>query len=175
MNKYKFYRVEHSVEHYPSDMNIPVKYGPYTAVTFLRKSNMIHELPAWKKLDDILTRNEPANANPKKERLAKIGLFSTFVDRRPGPREDPGLRGKLTFQPMLLDNPYVYGFDSLQQLNDWFHDDEEREQLHTCGFGIGVYYVTNIIKGLRQSVVPKDAIMRFLRHESLLSYNKVTF
>ena len=161
MNKQKIYRVESSRIQYPTDwLGIPVHIGmgPYAYI----KTTTVDIT----RLQALLVRNEPASENPKKERLARIGLFATFKDRRPGPAEDPYLRSQLKKRHhMLFDNVHLYGFDSIEQLDHWFSDSEEREELKQHGFGIVCYYAKNVLLGLRQIAVCKTDIL--IRKESI--------
>lgn len=160
MNKQKFYRVESNTIKW-STGSITIGCGPYTFLKLLKNITFVDnkDKEEWDKLRHLLARNEPFSTNPKKARLAKIGLFSTFKDKRPGPREDPYLRGKMPIKKKLLDNPYIYGFDSISQLNAWFDDKEEREQLHKLGFGISVYYSKEVLPGLRQAVTHENNLI----------------
>ena len=167
MNKVKVYRVEHLNDLYSKewfDNEIQFGIGPYIYIqhgTDFMKAK-------FARLSELLRRNEPSNANPKKNRLARIGLFATFVDRRPGPKEDPYLRDKLTFDSKLIENPHMYGFDSMEQLNHWFHDPEEREELDKQGFGIGIYYAREPLVGLRQALFRRDKTIKLVNKKRLI-------
>jgi hypothetical protein len=47
---------------------------------------------------------------------------------------------------------YVYGFDSIEQLQSWFYCHAVREQLGQAGYKISVYESESVVKGKRQLV-----------------------
>lgn len=169
MNKYKFYRVEHIGLGYDDEYPVRVNLGPYATLKLLSYNKKLDYMHEYKKLSEYMLKHEPMNSNPKKKKFANIGLFSTFKDSRPGPREDPYLRDKLSISTQsMFKNLHVYGFDSIEQLNNWFSDSDERKQLHICDFAIGVYYVSERVVGLRQTVSFKNKIINFLNYTPLI-------
>lgn len=160
-NRRKFYRVEHSTINYNEEWGFPISIGvgPYTYITAYPDIT--------KELHKTLFDNEPSSVNPKKTRLSKIRLFSTFIDIRPVPMEDPYLRDKIGTVSIPMKN-YLYGYDSIEQADKWIFDKNERLVLHTNGFHIGIYYVKDLIIGLRQSVVHKNDMILKIASMSLM-------
>jgi hypothetical protein len=93
------------------------------------------------------------------------GCFSTFLTQRPGPWDDPlmkyNLRKRFGSREKMLGFKPTYqgfGFDSEEQMGNWFNDPLELKALFDLGFIIRKYRVKekDIIFGLKQVWVIGD-------------------
>lgn len=91
----------------------------------------------------------------------QYGCFSTFKARRPGPWDDPLLKQNLRSRNITRLKIHsvratlkwdCFGFDSEQQMNAWFDDEEENKLLKDFGFRVHSRKVPAecVIPGLRQ-------------------------
>jgi hypothetical protein len=90
------------------------------------------------------------------------GIFSSFKTHRPGIWDDPVLKQSISNKyPYRIkdfkDKNVVYksGFDSLQQLKNWFNDEEELSLMFSLGFRVYSKLIpTNkIFYGLKQVLI----------------------
>lgn len=105
-------------------------------------------MPTFAQMANKLRENEVRPQYFGDENFLKgKALPASFSYIRPGLREDPGLRdfyrqyylkGGPIDSPQMLDptDPFLFVFDSEQQLNRWFFDEEERKLLLENGFGV---------------------------------------
>ena len=151
-----FWRVEHKELHYDdrSYSTSPwrdIRKGPYQCG--------IKSLELY----DAILKNEPSKS-PLKFKNKQFDLAfkwlkplpASWVNLRPGPREDPYLR-EFWYSLSGLNcerTDYIFGFDSMAKLNSWFFDDEERAILNKYDFTIGKYKSKYCIHGYRQSIMP---------------------
>lgn len=89
----------------------------------------------------------------------KKGCFSTYKVQRPGPFDDPVLKHSLYlkgFDREKLSNhsctSSFFGFDSVEQLNNWFDDMDEIMLLRKYGFNlqVGKVKMKDVFFGLKQ-------------------------
>lgn len=74
--------------------------------------------------------------------------------KRPGIFEDQKLRH---LRNVTDHSKFYYGFASLEQLRDWFHDEEEIRLMKKDGFIIGIYRCKHYIIGDKQSIfIPEN-------------------
>ena len=161
-NTVTVYRMEHR--------NIPI--GPYGYIT-----NKVYERLGLSKKDvqpliDVLHSKERWNVNPSQkgilERILKnpvwepSGVCSSFKVHRPGPWDDPvmkaNLRKRFGKEPRLklIATKFIshfFCFDSMDQFNAWFNDQEELEVLKLFGFELKTFKVKNknLVRGLKQA------------------------
>lgn len=154
MNNYrKVYRVEHNTIKYAlSDIGV----GPYrffsldvmTAIRALPPQATIEDL---KECNELSLRYEPYQYHLKPKGQFKPGKTLPASDRwiRPGPREDPLLREYLKKNYLVnpedatsgvndkfTNDPFIFAFDSMEQLNSWFFCEKEKAALNRLGFVI---------------------------------------
>lgn len=69
---------------------------------------------------------------------------------------------------------YVYGFDSISQLIEWFYDSETLKELEKADFQLSIYEVpfTKGLSGSKQAVILKDAHIEqnLIQTRSLLAF-----
>lgn len=146
------------------DMSMPIGIGPY----FFLNSNRVdyNQRNLFDTLPDLAYRiynNEDRQLRLKRDVLPGKCLPSSFSAVRPGPREDPGIRdyfrnyylggSKTMSAPMkIIDDPFLFAFNSYEQLKRWFFDDKEFKLLEDNEFTVVKRRVkkTNIIDGHAQ-------------------------
>ena len=143
MNHVNVWRMEHSSLFY-NDLKEPVGMGPYTYVSRYHQQVPEPQIPpVVKALSERLYNNEERPRYLKKNIAPGKALPASASYLRPGPREDVGLReyfrdyylgGNINGSKMVVDDPFVFCFDSIGQSYRWFFDMKEWELLEANGF-----------------------------------------
>lgn len=105
----------------------------------------------------------------------KLGCFSTFKAQRPGLWDDPLLRQnvlarkwnrQMLYSGDIPVNWSGFGFDSLQQMEAWFDDEEELRILKKFGFNLNAKKIDSrhVIQGLKQVWVVQPKVDIHVRH-----------
>jgi hypothetical protein len=105
--------------------------------------------------------------NEMEEVLSKHSLY-----KKPTPRNDLLLRPKWIAIPDSTIDNYRFGFESIEQLNDWFEAEEERQMLHRFGFVIRVYEADDVLIGMHQVVFNITKAVRIPRRIRKLISNR---
>jgi hypothetical protein len=87
--------------------------------------------------------------------------------RHPGPSDDPLLRPYWTLMSGRMKDHYFFGFESIEQLKNWFFDREWLEDLHNSGAKLSIYQSNedDVIYGRTQLIFLRARALHICRRE----------